>query len=231
MCGRFALTLPHEAMARLFEARIAGPLMSVPRYNIAPTQEIICVASTDTDRRLEPMRWGFLPHWATSPADGPLLINARAETLADKPAFRQAARKRRCLIPASGFYEWQKQGRHRLPWYVTQPGAEVMAFGGIWQDWTGSDGQTLRTVAIVTTPANADIAPVHDRAPLIIARADWPLWLGEAGKGAARLMHPPPDGTLTAWRVSERVNSGREDDPGLVVPIDTGAGAPAPRHD
>ncbi|RMD49855.1 MAG: SOS response-associated peptidase [Alphaproteobacteria bacterium] len=222
MCGRFALTLPNEAMVRLFNARPANDLPPVPRYNICPTTPIHTVRSAEDGRWLAPMRWGFIPHWYKSPDDGPLIINARAESLATRPAFREAARKRRCLIPASGFYEWEKapDGK-RLPWYIVPAEGEVMAFAGIWQDWTDPEsGERLRTCAIVTTDAGPDIAHIHNRMPVIIAPDDWALWLGEAGKGAALLMRPAPAGSLRAWRVSRRVNARTAEGPELIEPLE-----------
>ncbi|MGB8621951.1 MAG: SOS response-associated peptidase, partial [Paracoccaceae bacterium] len=166
-----------------------------------------------------PMRWGFIPHWYKAPDDGPLLINARAETIAEKPAFRAACRARRCLIPADGFYEWTKteEGK-RLPWYIHRSDGTPIAFAGIWQEWNGGEGP-LVTCAIVTTQANAPMARIHHRMPVSIEQADWPLWLGEDGKGAAALMHAPPDGTLAFHRVDTEVNSNRASGPQLIEPI------------
>lgn len=219
MCGRFTLTDPSDALARLFEAVPANDLPDVPNYNICPTNRIHAVTLEGGQRRLRPLRWGFIPHWAKKENDGPLLINARAETIAEKPAFRAAARERRCLVPATGFYEWTKDGAgNRLPWYIRPVSHETMAFAGIWQDW--SDGETsLTTCAIVTTGANQTIGRIHHRMPVIVARDDWPLWLGEAGKGAATLMAAPPEGTLEAFRVDPRVNSNRASGPDLIEPL------------
>ena len=219
MCGRFTLTDPSDALAQLFEAVPANDLPDVPNYNICPTNRIHAVTLEGGQRRLRPLRWGFIPHWAKKENDGPLLINARAETIAEKPAFRAAARERRCLVPATGFYEWTKDGAgNRLPWYIRPASHETMAFAGIWQDW--SDGETsLTTCAIVTTGANETMARIHHRMPVIVAQKDWPLWLGEAGKGAATLMTAPPEETLEAFRVDPRVNSNRASGPDLIEPL------------
>lgn len=210
MCGRFALTLPPEAMAQLFNAVPANDLPQVPNYNICPTNAVHSVISDGGTRRLLPMRWGFLPHWYKTPNGGPLLINARAESIAEKPAFRAACRERRCLIPADGFYEWtQDDDGNRLPWYIRHEDGAPMVFAGVWQDWE-KDGQgPFRTCAIVTTAANRQMSALHHRLPVIVAPEDWPLWLGEDGKGAARLMQAAPEGRLTFYRVSTRVNSNR----------------------
>lgn len=207
-------------MARAFAAAPANDLPPVPRYNICPTQPVAVVVSRDGQRHLAPMRWGFLPHWYKSPTDGPLLINARAETLAEKPAFRQAARARRCIIPASGFYEWVKDAQgQRLPWYIHPQGAALFAFAGVWQVWEGQGAQTHVTCAIVTCAANAGLAHIHHRMPVILAPEDWGLWLGEAGKGAAVLMRPAPDAAVACHRVHPAVNSNRASGPELIAPL------------
>lgn len=226
MCGRYANTLPDDAMARLFQAAPANDLPRNPNYNICPTNAVHAVTSLEGQRHLSAMRWGFLPHWYDSPGDGPLLINARAETIASKPAFAAACRARRCLIPATGFYEWTKDSAgNRLPWFIRHSDDSPIAFAGIWQDWTPKGGQgaeRLTTCAIVTTAANDAMSRIHHRMPVIVAPADWPLWLGEAGQGAARLMQAPSEDALTFWRVDPKVNSNRASGPDLIEPIDAG---------
>jgi putative SOS response-associated peptidase YedK len=220
MCGRFALTLPPDAMARLFDATLSNDLPGLPNYNICPTNRVFTAISTGQGRRLGAMRWGFVPHWYESPSDGPLLINARAETIADKPAFRSAVRKRRCLIAADGFYEWEKDAEgNRLPWYVTRSDGAPMIFAGIWQMW-GAGEARMPTCAIVTTEAGPDIAPIHHRQPVILDQDAWPLWLGEAGTGARQCLTATPRGGLSSWRVAARVNSNRASGPGLIRPLD-----------
>lgn len=220
MCGRFAITLPDDAMVRLFDATPANDLPPVPRYNVCPTQPVAAVVSHDGHRRLGPMRWGFIPRWYKHPTDGPLLFNARGETLAQKPAFAEAARRRRCLIPASGFYEWTKQGETRLPWYITRADGAPMVFAGVWQAWHGPEGARIATCAIVTTAAQGRMARLHDRVPVIVEPGDWPLWLGEQGHGAARLLHALPDPALSFHRVGTQVNSNRAEGPELIEPIE-----------
>ena len=220
MCGRFALMLPDEAMAQLFDATVAAELMPTPRYNFCPTQKITTVVATEEGRYLAPMRWGFLPHWAKSDRAGPLLINARAETIAEKPAFRAACRERRCLIPASGFYEWTKtEDGTRLPWYIHPGRTDVLALAGIWQDWTAPGGETLQTCAIVTTSANEALSSIHHRMPVIITPGNTALWLGEEGKGAATLMKPAAEDMLEFHRVDRKVNSNRVEGADLIEPI------------
>ena len=175
--------------------------------------------ATIAGRRLRAMRWGFIPHWYESPTAGPLLINARSETVASKPAFRAAAKSRRCIVPASGFYEWSPgEDGARLPWYITRTDGAPMAFAAIWRRWERG-GEGMDTCAIVTGGPGPILDPIHNREPVILAPADWALWLGEAGHGAAALMRPTGDGVLQAWRVDPAVNSNRAQGEGLVEPI------------
>lgn len=218
MCGRFVMTHPNDALARLFDAEPANDLPSVPRFNICPTQPVAAVVSREGRRRMGPMRWGFLPKWYLTPTGGPLLINARAETVAEKPAFAEAIRARRCLIPGSGFYEWQEEGGRKLPWYIARADGAPVAFAGLWQVWE-RDGQRLVTCAIVSCAAGPDMARLHHREPVTLAPEDWPLWLGEAGHGAARLMRPQPAGVYAMHRVDPRVNSNRAEGAGLILPL------------
>ena len=219
MCGRIALTLPNDAMAQVFGAQPANDLPDPPRYNICPTQPVAAIVAGGGVRRMGPMRWGFLPSWYDSPTGGPLLINARAETIADKPAFAQAVRARRCLIPASGFYEWtlDADGK-RLPWYIAPKEGGLLAFAGIWQVWERGPERHV-TCAVVTVGANATMARLHERMPVILDPQDWALWLGEAGHGAARLMRAAPDDLLRFHRVDARVNSNRAEGADLIVPL------------
>ena len=220
MCGRFAVTLPPDAMAQLFAALPSNDLPDVPNYNVCPTNRVHVVREGDSGRRLVSMRWGFIPHWYKSETDGPLVINARAETIADKPAFRSACRDRRCLIPATGFYEWTKDAEgKRLPWYFTRADGEPIAFAGIWQDW-GRDDARQSTCAIVTTAANDRVSALHHRMPLVLEPEDWALWLGEEGTGAARLMQPGREDVLDWRRVGTEVNSNRASGPELIEPLE-----------
>ena len=219
MCGRFAITLPDDAMASLFDAVPANDLPGSPNYNVCPTTQIHTVTSQDATRLLRPMRWGFLPHWYKTPTGGPLLINARAETIAEKPAFRAACRERRCLIPATGFYEWTKDADgNRQPWYIYPTGDAPLVFAGVWQIWDKGE-DPLTTCAIVTTSANAPMSAIHHRMPVTLAPDDWAKWLGEDGKGAATLMHAPPDDALAFHRVDPRVYSNRASGPELIEEI------------
>jgi putative SOS response-associated peptidase YedK len=221
MCGRFAITLPPDAMAQLFEAIPANDLPPVPNYNVCPTDPVHAVMRDETGRRLVPMRWGLLPAWYKTPNGGPLLINARSDTIAEKPAFRDAVRDRRCLIPASGFYEWtsdETDPKKRLPWFIYRADGAPMIFAGVWQVWERG-GDRKVTCAIVTTEAAGPMATLHDRMPVILSPTDVALWLGEEGYGAARLMRAAPDEILAFHRVDPAVNSNRAAGAQLIEPI------------
>lgn len=218
MCGRFAITLPTDAMVQLFAATPANNLPEVPNFNVCPTNQIhVVLGGGEAARRLVSMRWGFIPHWYKTASDGPLLINARAETLAEKPAFRKACRERRCLIPVTGFYEWTKDSKGvRWPWYIS---AEApLALAGVWQEWREGE-EAMSTCAIVTTQANETMSQVHHRMPVVIDEEDWELWLGEQGHGAATLMKAADEGLLSFHQVDRAVNSNRSAGPALIEPF------------
>ena len=221
MCGRMALTLPPQAMAGIFEAAPANSLPQGPNYNICPTDEItVITGGPDQPRQMEAMRWGLIPEWYKTPGDGPLLINARSETVLEKPAFRSAVHARRVLIVASGFYEWTKDADGaRDPWYVTRRDGAPLAFAGLWQGWQDrATGAQWRTGAALTVAANAPMQAIHHRMPVLVEPPDWAMWLGERGKGAAPLMKAPADDVLTWHRVARAVNSNRVAGPELIEP-------------
>ena len=219
MCGRFAVTLPPDAMAQLFKAQPANNLPVVPNFNVCPTNRVHVVRLGATGRQLVGMRWGFIPHWYKEENGGPLLINARAETVAEKPAFKAACRERRCLILATGFYEWTKdEAGNRLPWYFRRRDGGPVAFAGLWQSWGREAPQD--TCAIVSTGANEEVSVLHHRMPLILEPDEVALWLGEEGTGAARLMQPGREGVLEWYRVSTRVNSNRASGEDLIEPFE-----------
>ena len=219
MCGRMTMTHPNDAMAQLFDAAPANNLPDPPRYNICPTSQVAVVVTGDGQRRIKPMRWGFLPHWYKAPNGGPLLINARAETIAEKPAFRAAARERRCLIAATGFYEWTKDNEgNRLPWYFSRPDGGPLVFAGIWQVWDKMQ-EPLSTCAMVTTGASDWMSSTHHREPVVLAPDDWGTWLGETDAKAAPLMRAAPEHTYQRWRVDRMVNSNRASGEALIAPL------------
>ncbi len=227
MCGRYSLTTPVEAVGRLFQVAERPNLK--PRYNIAPSQDAPVVRAGEAGGRvLEPMRWGLIPSWAKEAKVGYRMINARAETVAQKPAFRGAFRQRRCLVPADGFYEWRKLGKVKQPYRITLADGGPFAFAGLWERWRAPDGRAVSSFTIITTEANRLLRPIHDRMPVILDAADHDAWLDTAGVGpeeAARPLHPYFAEGLVAVPVSTRVNSPKNDDAACIVPLEDHAAA------
>lgn len=222
MCGRFTLTHKHRDVAERFDA--APSLDFGPRYNIAPSQEVVAVLPDRGGRRLDLLTWGLVPHWTRDLASAGRPINARAETVAEKPSFRDALRRGRCLIPASGFYEWRRQGRTKQPYYVRRRDGGLFAFAGLFDEWRSGEGDVLRSACIVTTTPNDLMAPIHDRMPAILAPADEAAWLdvrGLRGPDALALLRPHPDEELEAVPISTRVNSPLNDDADCLTPWGT----------
>lgn len=226
MCGRFVLDIPASDVAAAFDVAViddsmaTDPLLSQPRYNICPTQPVLTIRSGAEGREAVPMRWGFLPHWYKTPTDGPLLINARSETIAEKPAFRAACRQRRCLIPASGFYEWRSSDpKPKTVFYFYTQTAPIFAFAGIWQQWSAEGHDPVETCAIVTCDANDAMRPIHHRLPVVIPPDRYGLWLGEEGKGAARLMHAVPNSFFSLHQVAQTVSNARSTGVNLIDPV------------
>lgn len=229
MCGRYTITSAPEALRGLF--RYAEQPNFPARFNIAPTQPIPIVRFVDGKREFALVRWGFLPSWVKDPNAFSLIINARGESVCDKPAFRAAMKRRRCLIPADGFYEWQATGGRKQPFYIHARSGRPLAFAGLWETWEGPNGETVDTAAIVTTRANALLTPLHDRMPVIIAPDAFDLWLncGEVdARTAEALIAPAPDGLLEAWPVSTAVNRTANDNAELILPLDLSS-APPPK--
>ena len=214
MCGRFTLTTNLGAIAKRFG--VARFLEEVgPRYNIAPTQTVI-VVNDDGTRHLTQMQWGLIPSWAKDPAIGNRMINARGETVATKPAFRVALRKRRCLIPADGFYEWQPVGRRKQPVYITLKTREPFSFAGLWESWTAPDGEEIKSCTIITTEANELLKRIHDRMPVILTREAEAVWLDPAIQDPERLLpllKPYSSEGMEVYPVSTKVNSPANDGP------------------
>ena len=216
MCGRFALTLPSDAVAGWFDAVLRSEVEG-PRYNICPTQQIPVCVTFEAQRVLTPMRWGFIPHWYKSPSDGPLLINARSETITVKPSFRSAIMSRRCLIPASGFYEWLRdKSKPKEPWYITPKDNSLMAFAGIWQAWTSAEGGRHICCAIITTSAPEPLAQIHHRAPVAIAPNDFDLWMSGSGRQPLSLLKEASQEYFSQHRVDPKINTARFDLPELI---------------
>jgi putative SOS response-associated peptidase YedK len=220
MCGRYTLTASPEAIRNLF--RYAEQPNFPPRHNIAPTQPIAVVRLINGQRQFALMRWGLLPSWVKDPKAFSLIVNARGEGVIEKPAFRAAMKRRRCLIPADGFYEWQAAGPRKQPCYIHARSGEPLAFAGLWETWTGPNGEELDTVAIVTTGANRTLRPLHDRMPVIVPPEAFDLWLDSDNVDAvtaAALIAPAPDSLLEAWPVSTDVNRVANDNAGLIEQV------------
>lgn len=236
MCGRYTLDeTPEQLAARL---GCAVPPAFPPRFNIAPATPVIIAREDAPDRpagrELTLVRWGLLPSWVKDPKQFPLLLNARAETIAVKPAFRAAIRHHRCIIPATGWYEWQAAGKvAKRPHYITAKDGVGLAFAGVWEHWLGADGSEIETAAIITVDANADVGGIHDRMPALLSPADFALWLSPRSdlKQVMALLRPAPEGQLTGVPVGTRVNSAREEGESLTMPLSEPAPArkePAP---
>ncbi len=223
MCGRFASTLSTDLIRRLFATADEAANLP-PSWNIAPSQEALVVRRHPATgaRRLDALRWGLVPHFTKTLKGAPKPINARAETVATAGLFRGAFAARRGLLPADCFFEWRKGDKQ--PFAIARQDGAPLALGAIWEGWRSEDGAVIRSFAIITTAANAEMSQFHDRMPLMLEPADWPLWLGESGGDAADLLRPAAEGRLTAWPVSSRVNSPRNNDADLLLPV---AGASA----
>ncbi len=220
MCGRFALTATPEELQALFGYLDGEPFP--PRYNIAPTQPIAIVRQVAGTRRFALVRWGLVPWWVEDPRKFSLLINARAESAAEKPAFRDAMRYRRCLVPASGFYEWRRgPGKQKQPFWIRPRGGGPVAFAGLWETWADrATGGEIDSGCILTTAANATLAPIHDRMPVIVPAERFEEWLAGEPAAVSDLLRPAPPDALEAVPVSSRVNKAENDDPGLIEPVD-----------
>jgi putative SOS response-associated peptidase YedK len=224
MCGRYFLNASIEAIEIQFEAEFepAGRALLTPRYNIAPTTPVPVVTATPAGRAVTLHVWGLVPSWARDPAAGARMANARAETVADKPAFRGPFRRGRCILPADGFYEWQaRPGRTKQPYCFRAADGSLLGFAGLRDRWEGPDG-VLDTCTIITTAANTLMAPVHDRMPVILAPGAYGAWLDPAAspERLKALLGPCPEGFLRAYPVSPRVGNVRNEGPGLAEPAD-----------
>jgi len=229
VCGRFVQTTPPAVLAEQFGvAEIIDELENRPDWNVTPRRRVPVVREREPGRRvLEPMRWGLVPRWAKDPGIGDRLINARVESLTTKPAFRRAVARRRCLVPADGFYEWQPvPGRRRKqPWYFRARDGRPLAFAGLWEAWRPegcSEGPWLVTYVIITTDANRLMAPIHDRMPAILTPEHWASWLDVTEHDPARasaLCGPAPDDLLECWPVSTEVNNPAHNGPELIRPV------------
>lgn len=223
MCSRYNLTAPAEAVRSYFTS--AGEDGFPPRFNIAPTQPVVVVRrDPDGERRLRLVRWGLIPGWVKDPGQFSTLINARSETVADKPSFRGAYRHRRCLVPATGFYEWVGPAGGKRPYLIRRQDRGLMGFAGLWEHWLGADGSEVETMAILTTAANTTVAAIHDRMPVILRPEDFGRWLdcrAGTGKQVQDLLVPARDDLLVATEVDRRINSSRLEGADLVQEVRT----------
>ena len=220
MCGRFVITSPPAALRQIF-GYIEQPNFP-PRHNIAPTQPIPVVILENGVRHFRLMRWGLLPAWVKGPREFALLINARSETVLEKPAFRNAMKRRRCLIPADGYYEWQASDTRKRPHFIHRRDAGPIGLAGLAETWIGPNGEELDTVAIVTAPAGPDLAVLHHRVPVTIAPGDFDRWLdcsSNDAEAAMTLLTAPAAGEFAWHEISTRVNRVANDDAQLVLPI------------
>src|SRR5438132_4571039 len=207
MCGRYLITSAPEAFRRLF-GYPEEPNFP-PRYNVAPTQPVPIVRLAEGKRQFALVRWGLIPPWVKDPRTFTLLVNARAESVNAKPAFRNAMRRRRCLVPADGFYEWKDDGGRKRPFCIRPKDRAPIAFAGLWETWIGPNGEEMETAAIVTTEANAEMATVHHRAPVIVAPEQFDFWLDCRNVDenmATALIAPAPEGSMEVYEISPAVN-------------------------
>jgi putative SOS response-associated peptidase YedK len=220
MCGRYTLQTDVYSLVERFAFR-AADLAYAPRYNIAPSQQVLALIN-DGENRAEFLRWGLIPSWAKEAAIGNRMINARAETVAEKPSFRRALQKRRCLVLADGFYEWKKEGKKKTPMYITLKSREPFGLAGLWETWKAPSGETIRSCTIITTTPNALMEPIHNRMPVILLREAESLWLDRAIEGPealTQLLVPYPGKAMAAYAVSPLVNSPANDTAACIEPL------------
>lgn len=218
MCGRYTLTADKATLQRTFNLDSVPPL--TPRYNIAPTQPVPIITS-DKPRELTIVNWGLIPSWSKDISGASMLINARGETVDEKPSFRSAFKYRRCLVPADGFYEWRKDGKSKLPQYIHFEDRRVFALAGLWERWNSPQGDEILSCTIVTTDPNALIKPWHHRMAVILEPEDYATWLDPQAPPdlLKSLLRPYKDDALTAYEVSAMVNNARMDDAEMIVPF------------
>jgi putative SOS response-associated peptidase YedK len=221
MCGRFTLATDLEQLEERFSFH-AATLAFKPHYNIAPSQQILAVISTE-ERRVGLLRWGLIPSWAKDQSMGDRMINARAETVAEKPSFRRALQKRRCLILADGFYEWRKEGKTKTPMYIRLKSHAPFGFAGLWETWKSPEGEAIHSCTIITTTPNGLMESIHNRMPVILSRDAESQWLDRTIEGPDRLLPllaPYPADAMEAYAVSSAVNSPRNDAAVCIQPVD-----------
>jgi putative SOS response-associated peptidase YedK len=220
MCGRFALAATGEEVAAHYQ--LSEVPFVVPRYNVAPTQPVAAVRLNNAgDREFTFFQWGLIPSWAKDPSMGSKMINARAETAAEKPAFRAAFKRRRCLLPATGFYEWRQMNGHKQPMYIHEGDRGLMSLAGLWEVWQAPDGGLLETCTILTTTPNALMEPIHNRMPVILDPLDYDMWLDPdtAVDQLPHLLRPYDPERMAAYPVSTAVNRPQNDTEECIAPL------------
>ena len=220
MCGRYASFLPPDLIARLFGTKNPLPNLK-PTWNMAPTMvaPVVRRHPDSGERHLDALTWGFVPAFTKVLKEARKPVNARSETVATSGMFRNAFAKRRCIVPASAFYEWQPGPAGKTPYAIARADGDPLAFAGIWEGWRSPEGDVMRSFAILTTTANAQMAVLHERMPVILQQEDWPAWLGETPADPVALLRPLPEGLLKLWPVDKRVGNVRNDGPDLLQPV------------
>ncbi|MBE7462101.1 MAG: SOS response-associated peptidase [Planctomycetes bacterium] len=225
MCGRFSLAVPLKDLLEVFGPLDIDPSVErlfAPRYNIAPTQQIAAVREEGGRRKLLALKWGLVPSWAKDPAIGVKMLNARGETVAEKPSFRSAYKKRRCVLPAGGFYEWKREGKNKQPFHIVRRDGRVLALAALWERWEPKDGAALETCAIVTIGPNAVMEPIHDRMPVILDGGTLDAWLNPEtpAEDLPKLIAPCPADWIRAYPVSQKVNKATYNEADCVLPFE-----------
>ena len=221
MCGRFAQRTPAKTLSKAFQVEEMPEIE--PRYNIAPTQDIISIRQIENGREAVFLKWGLVPSWAKDVSIGAKLINARSETVTEKPSFREAFKQRRCVIPADGFYEWQRTGGKKQPYFFSMQDEHPFGFAGLWEKWRAINGQALETCTILTTEANDVLKPVHDRMPVILHSEDYDQWLDNDSRKLdllQELLRPYPSAEMVSYLVSTQVNSTSNFGADLITPLE-----------
>jgi putative SOS response-associated peptidase YedK len=222
VCGRYVASSPPGVLAEYFEVDDVRAEAERPSWNVAPTDPVPAVAVRHERRLLGLFRWGLIPSWSTDGSGAAGRINARAETVREKPTFRAAFARRRCLLPADGFYEWERRpDGSKQAWFIRRADGAPLAMAGLWDAWRGDGGELVRSCAVVTTTANSLMAPIHDRMPVLIPSSDWATWLDPSNEGTAELTHllvPAEARLLERYAVTARVNTVRNNGPELIEP-------------
>lgn len=220
MCGRFTFAISPELLAEVFDVTILEKLPR--RYNIAPTEKVLAIRRNGAGNMAVLVRWGLIPSWAKDPSIGSRMINARCETAHEKPAFRGALSTRRCIIPASGFFEWSTTPKGKFPYYIRMKDGSPLAIAGIWDSWKSPDGEIIETCAILTTVSNRLVQPLHERIPVLLHLSEYDLWLDREVTNPEKLhslYQPYPPDLMEMYRVSPLVNNVRNDSPDCIEPI------------